>query len=337
MQITDRAKDVIKSGGEWISSIEIENIAAGHPKAELAAVIGVAHPKWDERPLLLVKLNPGETSTPKEFIDFLEGKIAKWWTPDDVVFVDDIPLGATGKIDKKLIRERMKDYVLPTAVAAAAVPVALVATAEPKIYAPGPEQPNLEAASLDWTPNAAQRIEPKPEPVVAAFPATSETKAGEAPADADVPFPAEPAMSAGAAGALPPAEGVIAQPMFAPVAPPRRVSPGRARFADLYLKLATIVAITPAAMVGVAFLGVQLNMLDRPAFVRLALDLAPQVALISVATGIAGLAVALMAGFNRFWLRGLLVLAISAATLGAYAVARNAGAQAPPAVQSASR
>jgi fatty-acyl-CoA synthase len=115
MQITDRAKDVIKSGGEWISSIEIENIAMGHPKAAIAAVIGALHPKWDERPVLLVKLREGETGTKEEFLAFLEGKIAKWWTPDDVVFVDDIPLGATGKIDKKLIRERMKDYVLPTA------------------------------------------------------------------------------------------------------------------------------------------------------------------------------------------------------------------------------
>jgi fatty-acyl-CoA synthase len=115
MQITDRAKDVIKSGGEWISSIEIENLAMGHPKAAICAVIGAAHPKWDERPVLLVKLKEGETSHKDEFLAFLEGKIAKWWTPDDVVFVDDIPLGATGKIDKKLIRERMKDYVLPTA------------------------------------------------------------------------------------------------------------------------------------------------------------------------------------------------------------------------------
>ena len=118
MQITDRAKDVIKSGGEWISSIEVENLAMGHPKAALAAVIGVAHPKWDERPLLLVKLKEGETGTKEEFLQFLEGKIAKWWMPDDVVFVDDIPLGATGKIDKKLIRERMAGYVLPTAKAA---------------------------------------------------------------------------------------------------------------------------------------------------------------------------------------------------------------------------
>jgi len=120
MQITDRAKDVIKSGGEWISSIEIENIAAGHPKAELAAVIGVAHPKWDERPLLLVKLKAGEEASAAEFLQFLEGKIAKWWMPDDVAFVDEIPLGATGKIDKKLIREKMKDYVLPTATAGGA-------------------------------------------------------------------------------------------------------------------------------------------------------------------------------------------------------------------------
>jgi fatty-acyl-CoA synthase len=119
MQITDRAKDVIKSGGEWISTIEIENLAAGHPKALIAAVIGVAHPKWDERPLLLVKLKEGETATREEFLQFLEGKIARWWMPDDVVLVDDIPLGATGKIDKKLIRERYAGYVLPTARAVA--------------------------------------------------------------------------------------------------------------------------------------------------------------------------------------------------------------------------
>jgi len=116
MQITDRAKDVIKSGGEWISSIEIENIAVGHPKVELAAVIGAAHPKWDERPVLVIKLKPGETKDKQEHLDFLVGKIAKWWMPDDVVFVDDIPLGATGKIDKKTLREQLKDYRLPTAV-----------------------------------------------------------------------------------------------------------------------------------------------------------------------------------------------------------------------------
>ncbi|WP_415287451.1 long-chain-fatty-acid--CoA ligase [Brevundimonas sp. S1H14] len=115
MQITDRAKDVIKSGGEWISSIDIENIAVGHPKVALAAVIGAAHPKWDERPVLLIKLKEGEAEDKQEHLDFLQGKIAKWWMPDDVVFVDDIPLGATGKIDKKTLRERMKDYQLPAA------------------------------------------------------------------------------------------------------------------------------------------------------------------------------------------------------------------------------
>jgi fatty-acyl-CoA synthase len=113
MQITDRAKDVIKSGGEWISSIDIENIVMGHPKAALAAVIGVKHPKWDERPLLIVKLKPGETATGEEFLAFLQGKIAKWWMPDDVVFVEDIPLGATGKIDKKVLRTQFKDHRLP--------------------------------------------------------------------------------------------------------------------------------------------------------------------------------------------------------------------------------
>jgi fatty-acyl-CoA synthase len=119
MQITDRAKDVIKSGGEWISSIEIENLAASHPKALMAAVIGVAHPKWDERPLLLVKLREGEQASPEEFLRFLDGKIARWWTPDEVLFVDDIPLGATGKIDKKLIRAAYAGHVLPTARVAA--------------------------------------------------------------------------------------------------------------------------------------------------------------------------------------------------------------------------
>jgi fatty-acyl-CoA synthase len=114
MQITDRTKDVIKSGGEWISSIAIENIACCHPKAALAAVVAAAHPKWGERPVLLVKLKPGEAAAKADFLAHLEGRIAKWWMPDDVLFVDDIPLGATGKIDKKLIRERMRDYVLPT-------------------------------------------------------------------------------------------------------------------------------------------------------------------------------------------------------------------------------
>jgi fatty-acyl-CoA synthase len=109
MQITDRAKDVIKSGGEWISSIEIENLAAGHPKAEIAAVIGVPHPRWDERPLLLIKLRGGESATREEFLAFLAGKIARWWMPDEVLFVEEIPLGATGKIDKKRLRNLYGD------------------------------------------------------------------------------------------------------------------------------------------------------------------------------------------------------------------------------------
>jgi fatty-acyl-CoA synthase len=118
MQITDRSKDVIKSGGEWISSIELENIAVGCPKVAEAAVIGVRHPKWDERPLLVIVLKPGETATPAELLKFLDGKIAKWWMPDDVVFVSDIPHTATGKIQKTALRETFKDYVLPTIAAA---------------------------------------------------------------------------------------------------------------------------------------------------------------------------------------------------------------------------
>ncbi|KQX23256.1 MULTISPECIES: long-chain-fatty-acid--CoA ligase [unclassified Sphingomonas] len=105
MQITDRAKDVIKSGGEWISSVDLETIALGHPKAELCAVIGVPHPKWDERPLLLMKLKGGAVATAEEILAYLDGKIAKWWMPDEVRFVDEIPLGATGKIDKKKLRD----------------------------------------------------------------------------------------------------------------------------------------------------------------------------------------------------------------------------------------
>lgn len=112
MQIVDRAKDVIKSGGEWISSVEIENIAAGHPAAALAAVIGAPHPKWGERPLLLVRLKDGAATTAEEILAWLDGRIPRWWMPDAVEFVDDIPLGATGKIDKKLLRQRFADYRL---------------------------------------------------------------------------------------------------------------------------------------------------------------------------------------------------------------------------------
>jgi fatty-acyl-CoA synthase len=118
MQITDRAKDVIKSGGEWISSIDLENLAVGHPKVAEAAVIGVAHPKWDERPLLVIVLKKGETATKEEMLGFMQGKVAKWWMPDDVAFVDEIPHTATGKILKTELRRRFKDHRLPTAVAA---------------------------------------------------------------------------------------------------------------------------------------------------------------------------------------------------------------------------
>ncbi|BCW90087.1 3-methylmercaptopropionyl-CoA ligase [Alphaproteobacteria bacterium SO-S41] len=120
MQITDRSKDVIKSGGEWISSIDIENIAVGHPAVAIAAVIGVAHPKWDERPLLIVQLKPGADASKEDLLKFLEGKIAKWWMPDDVAFVEAVPVGATGKIQKLTLRETFKGHVLPTAGSAAA-------------------------------------------------------------------------------------------------------------------------------------------------------------------------------------------------------------------------
>jgi fatty-acyl-CoA synthase len=115
MQITDRSKDVIKSGGEWIGSIDLENIAVGHPAVALAACIGVRHPKWDERPLLVVQTKPGSEVTRDELLKFYDGKIAKWWTPDDVVFVDTIPLGATGKMQKNKLRSQFADYKLPTA------------------------------------------------------------------------------------------------------------------------------------------------------------------------------------------------------------------------------
>jgi fatty-acyl-CoA synthase len=115
MTITDRSKDVIKSGGEWISSIEIENIAVGHPAVAEAAVIGVAHPKWDERPLLIVVLKAGQSATKAEILQYLTGKIAKWWMPDDVVFVEEIPHTATGKIQKTALRERFGKHRLPTA------------------------------------------------------------------------------------------------------------------------------------------------------------------------------------------------------------------------------
>src|SRR5262249_29420535 len=118
MQVTDRAKAVIKSGGEWISSIDLENLAIGHPKVAEAAVIGVKHPKWDERPLLVVVLKEDQSATKNEILAYMQDKIAKWWLPDDVVFVDEIPHTATGKIQKTTLRERFKRYSLPAGVAA---------------------------------------------------------------------------------------------------------------------------------------------------------------------------------------------------------------------------
>jgi fatty-acyl-CoA synthase len=120
MQVTDRAKDVIKSGGEWISSIDLENLAVSHPKVAEAAVIGVKHPKWDERPLLVIVLKQDQSATREEILHFMRGKVASWWMPDEVVFVADIPHTATGKIQKTVLRQRFKDFVLPAAVAAAA-------------------------------------------------------------------------------------------------------------------------------------------------------------------------------------------------------------------------
>ena len=216
MQITDRAKDVVKSGGEWISTIEIENIAVGHPKAALAAVVGMPHPKWDERPVLLIKLKEGETATKEEFVDYLQGKIAKWWMPDDVLFVDDIPLGATGKIDKKLIRKRLQDegYKLPAtpvqpspAPAAAPTLAAADGTQAAVIYAPDPPE-EVEAAvalaepDVQPEPEPVSHAEPEPEPKAEPVSAADAIIAEAAAIAAAGPKPApEPASEAKAEGA----------------------------------------------------------------------------------------------------------------------------------------
>jgi fatty-acyl-CoA synthase len=112
IQITDRSKDVIKSGGEWISSIDLENIAIAHPAIAEAAVIGVRHPKWDERPIVVAVKKPGQDVSRDELLGFYEGKIAKWWMPDDVVFVAELPHTATGKLSKLTLRQQFKDYRL---------------------------------------------------------------------------------------------------------------------------------------------------------------------------------------------------------------------------------
>ncbi|MBP1202213.1 fatty-acyl-CoA synthase [Duganella sp. 1411] len=114
MQITDRSKDVIKSGGEWIGTIDLENVAMAHPAVMQAACIGVAHPKWDERPLLVVVLKPGQQVSREELLAHFSGKVAKWWLPDDVVFAEALPVGGTGKIQKNKLREQYRDYKLPT-------------------------------------------------------------------------------------------------------------------------------------------------------------------------------------------------------------------------------
>ena len=113
IQVTDRAKDVIKSGGEWISSIGLENAAAGHPAVAEAAVIGIPHPKWQERPLLIIVKKADRETNKAEILAWLEDKVAKWWLPDDVVFVDEIPHTATGKIQKLSLRKQFEDYRFP--------------------------------------------------------------------------------------------------------------------------------------------------------------------------------------------------------------------------------
>ena len=112
MDIVDRSKDVIKSGGEWISSIDLENAAVGHPEVAEACVIGVLHAKWDERPLLLIVKAAGQNPTKEDIISYLEDKVAKWWLPDDIVFVEELPHTATGKLLKTGLREDFKNYLI---------------------------------------------------------------------------------------------------------------------------------------------------------------------------------------------------------------------------------
>jgi fatty-acyl-CoA synthase len=113
LTLVDRAKDVIKSGGEWISSIDVENAAMAHPAVSEAAVIGVAHPKWQERPLLVVVKRGDKDVSREELLEFLAGRMVKWWVPDDVQFVDELPRTATGKFSKLTLRSQFKDYRLP--------------------------------------------------------------------------------------------------------------------------------------------------------------------------------------------------------------------------------
>jgi fatty-acyl-CoA synthase len=115
MHITDRAKDMVRSGGEWISSIGLENAAVGHPDVAEAAVIAAPHPKWGERPLLIAVRRPGTAVARTDILAYLADRVPRWWLPDDVVFVEELPHTATGKLKKTALRERYKEYVLPTA------------------------------------------------------------------------------------------------------------------------------------------------------------------------------------------------------------------------------
>jgi fatty-acyl-CoA synthase len=119
IRIVDRTKDLVKSGGEWISSVELEGLIMAHPDVAEAAVIAVVHPKWDERPLACVVLRQGATLTREDILNHLEGKVARWWLPDDVVFIEEVPKTSVGKFDKKVLRERFKDHVLPEVAAPA--------------------------------------------------------------------------------------------------------------------------------------------------------------------------------------------------------------------------
>ncbi|MBP7596145.1 MAG: AMP-binding protein, partial [Candidatus Microthrix subdominans] len=113
MKLVDRTKDVIKTGGEWISSVELENEIMAHPAVAEAAVIAVSHPKWAERPLACVVLRDGAEATREDILEFLDGRVAKWWIPDDVVFIDEVPKTSVGKFSKKTLRDQFADYVLP--------------------------------------------------------------------------------------------------------------------------------------------------------------------------------------------------------------------------------
>ncbi|HEX2577593.1 MAG TPA: AMP-binding protein, partial [Aquihabitans sp.] len=115
LRLVDRTKDVVKSGGEWISSVELENEVMAHPKVAEAAVVGMHHPKWQERPVAFVVVREGEECTKEEILGFLDGRVAKWWLPDDVLFIDEVPKTSVGKFSKKDLRDRFSDYVIPGA------------------------------------------------------------------------------------------------------------------------------------------------------------------------------------------------------------------------------